>query len=97
MLQTRDALTDILGTVADAGARPLLMKLSPNLPPLAVDDALAVARELELDGIVTTNTTTDQHRCNHRPVPRLVDCRASHSRNTPRRWYAMSPSTLICR
>ena len=67
-LQTRSALTDILGTLADAGARPLLVKLSPDLPPPAVDDALAVVRELGLDGVVATNTTTDRPASLRSPV-----------------------------
>ena len=59
-LQTRDAMAAILGELRDAGARPLLVKLSPDLPPPAVDDALAVVRELDLDGVVATNTTTER-------------------------------------
>ncbi|WP_129114023.1 quinone-dependent dihydroorotate dehydrogenase [Halegenticoccus tardaugens] len=57
-LQNRDALEEILGALSDAGAAPLLVKLSPDLPETAVEDALAVVADLGLDGVVVTNTTT---------------------------------------
>ena len=59
-LQHRDALEGILGTLLDAGARPLLVKLSPDLPEKAVDGALAVVDDLDLDGVIATNTTTSR-------------------------------------
>jgi dihydroorotate dehydrogenase len=59
-LQHRDALEEILGTLLDAGARPLLVKLSPDLPEPAVDAALAVVDDLDLDGVIATNTTTSR-------------------------------------
>ncbi len=59
-LQNRESLTAILGELVDAGAAPLLVKLSPDLPEPAVADALAVVRDLGLDGVVATNTTTDR-------------------------------------
>jgi dihydroorotate dehydrogenase len=57
-LQHRDALESILGTLLDAGARPLLVKLSPDLPDPAVTEALAVVDDHDLDGVIATNTTT---------------------------------------
>ena len=57
-LQHRDALEAILGTLLDAGAGPLLVKLSPDLPEKAVSEALAVVDDLDLDGVIATNTTT---------------------------------------
>jgi dihydroorotate dehydrogenase, subfamily 2 len=59
-LQNRESLTAILGELVDAGAAPLLVKLSPDLPEPAAADALAVVREFDLDGVVATNTTTDR-------------------------------------
>ncbi|WP_254839428.1 quinone-dependent dihydroorotate dehydrogenase [Natronomonas marina] len=59
-LQQRDRLESILGTLQDAGAAPLLVKLSPDLPDPAVEDALEVVEELELDGVIATNTTTSR-------------------------------------
>ncbi|MCL9816145.1 quinone-dependent dihydroorotate dehydrogenase [Natronocalculus amylovorans] len=57
-LQNRDALESILGTLVDAGADPLLVKLSPDLPRPAIEDALTVVGDLDLDGVIATNTTT---------------------------------------
>jgi dihydroorotate dehydrogenase len=59
-LQDRDALESILGTLADAGAEPLLVKLSPDLPRPAIEEALGVVDELDLDGVIATNTTTER-------------------------------------
>jgi len=59
-LQNRESLEEILGTLKDAGAQPLLVKLSPDLPEPAIEDALAVVGELELDGVIATNTTTSR-------------------------------------
>ncbi|MFT4890035.1 MAG: dihydroorotate dehydrogenase [Halobacteriales archaeon] len=57
-LQNRDAMAAIFGELIDAGAEPLLVKLSPDLPEPAVEDALEIVAELDLDGVVATNTTT---------------------------------------
>ncbi|MFB6178275.1 MAG: quinone-dependent dihydroorotate dehydrogenase [Halorientalis sp.] len=59
-LQNRDSMAAILGELIDAGAAPLLVKLSPDLPEPAVADALELVDELGLDGVVATNTTTDR-------------------------------------
>ena len=59
-LQRRDRLESILGTLKSAGADPLLVKLSPDLTDAAVEDALAVVDELDLDGVIATNTTTSR-------------------------------------
>jgi dihydroorotate dehydrogenase len=59
-LQNRESLAAILGELQDAGAAPLLVKLSPDLPDPAVEDALDLVGELDLDGVVATNTTTDR-------------------------------------
>jgi dihydroorotate dehydrogenase len=59
-LQNRAALEEILGGLADAGASPLLVKLSPDLPEPAVEDALSVVDALGLDGVIATNTTTSR-------------------------------------
>ncbi|WP_096390223.1 quinone-dependent dihydroorotate dehydrogenase [Halopenitus persicus] len=59
-LQNRDALESILGELVDAGAAPLLVKLSPDLPRPAIEEALAVVDDLDLDGVIATNTTTDR-------------------------------------
>lgn len=59
-LQDREHLERILGTLTDAGAGPLLVKLSPDLARAAVEEALAVVDDFGLDGVVAVNTTTDR-------------------------------------
>ncbi len=59
-LQNRAALERILSSLADAGAAPLLVKLSPDLPEAAVEEALTVVDEVGLDGVIATNTTTSR-------------------------------------
>jgi dihydroorotate dehydrogenase len=59
-LQNREALERILGTLQDAGATPLLVKFSPNLPEPAIEEALGVVDDLGLDGVIATNTSTDR-------------------------------------
>ena len=57
-LQNRESMAAIVEALVDRGARPLLVKLSPDLPEPAVDDALDIVAEFDLDGVVATNTTT---------------------------------------
>ncbi|MFH5800393.1 quinone-dependent dihydroorotate dehydrogenase [Haladaptatus sp. CMAA 1911] len=59
-LQNRENLERILTTLQDAGASPLLVKLSPDLPEGAITDALDLVTELGLDGIIATNTSTER-------------------------------------
>ena len=59
-LQQRDRLESILATLRDAGAAPLLVKLSPDLTDAAIEEAVAVVDDLDLDGIIATNTSTER-------------------------------------
>ena len=59
-LQNRESLERVLGTLSDAGADPLLVKFSPDLPDPAVEEALSVVDDLDLDGVIATNTTTER-------------------------------------
>ncbi len=59
-LQHRESLERIVEALVDAGASPLLVKLSPDLPRPAVEDVLDVVDEFGLDGVIATNTTTDR-------------------------------------
>ena len=59
-LQNRDALERIINELVDAGASPLLIKLSPDLPRPAIEDALGVIDEYDLDGVIATNTTVSR-------------------------------------
>lgn len=57
-LQRREPLAEILGTLQDAGADRLLVKLSPDLGKSATAEVIELVEELDLAGIVATNTTT---------------------------------------
>jgi dihydroorotate dehydrogenase len=59
-LQNREAMAGILTELRDAGASPLLVKLSPDLPDPAAEDALDLVDEFDLEGVVATNTTTER-------------------------------------
>jgi dihydroorotate dehydrogenase len=59
-LQDREPLEQILGALQDRGASPLLVKLSPDLSEAAIAEALDLAADLDLDGVIATNTTTDR-------------------------------------
>ena len=59
-LQNRDALEAIVDELRDAGAAPLLVKLSPDLPGPAIEESLDVVAENGLDGVVVANTTTER-------------------------------------
>jgi dihydroorotate dehydrogenase len=59
-LQGREQLAAILSALQDAGAAPLLVKLSPDLHRDAVAEAVELANDLGLDGVIATNTTTDR-------------------------------------
>jgi len=59
-LQNRDSLEAIVDELQDAGAAPLLVKLSPDLPGPAIEEALDVVAANDLDGVVVANTTTER-------------------------------------
>lgn len=57
-LQRRDALEHIVAELQDAGADPLLIKLSPDLTEPATAEVVDVIEAFDLDGVIATNTTT---------------------------------------
>ena len=59
-LQQRERLESILATLQDAGASPLLVKLSPDLTDAATEEAIEVVEDLDLDGVIATNTSTQR-------------------------------------
>ena len=61
-LQSKDALERILVRLQDIGAGPLLVKLSPDLAESAILEAVELAEELGVDGLIATNTTVDRPR-----------------------------------
>lgn len=61
-LQGRQMLNDLLGGIAQYRSSlprhvPVLVKLSPDLDPSGLDDALEIILATGMDGIVATNTT----------------------------------------
>ncbi|MEF8839267.1 MAG: quinone-dependent dihydroorotate dehydrogenase [Haloarculaceae archaeon] len=66
-LQNRESMAAILQALQAAGAAPLLVKLSPDLPEPALDDAVDLVTDLGLDGIVAVNTTTSRPDSLHSP------------------------------
>jgi dihydroorotate dehydrogenase len=66
-MQTIEELRALVGGVrselADLGRSiPVLIKLGPDLPNREIGEIAAAARELEIDGIIAVNTTTDYEK-----------------------------------
>jgi len=64
-LQQKDSLRKILRHLqminnAKSIAKPILLKISPDLRPEQLDDVIDLAIEINLDGIVAANTTTSR-------------------------------------
>src|SRR5689334_6643047 len=64
-LQEKESLRKILRHLqminnAKLTAKPILLKISPDLKPEQLDDVIDLALEIKLDGIVATNTTTSR-------------------------------------
>ncbi|RTQ53433.1 quinone-dependent dihydroorotate dehydrogenase [Hymenobacter gummosus] len=64
-LQEREPLLQLLRTVqrvnqAQRTARPLLLKIAPDLTNEQLDDILGIVQEAGLSGLVATNTTIDR-------------------------------------
>lgn len=65
-LQQKDSLKKILTNLqqlnnAAKNKRPLLLKISPDLLPNQLDDIIDLAMEINLDGLVVTNTTVSRN------------------------------------
>jgi dihydroorotate dehydrogenase len=61
-LQEREPLSKLLGALQKANRmkvkpKPLLLKISPDLPDYMLDDVLDTVMEHKLDGVIATNTT----------------------------------------
>jgi dihydroorotate dehydrogenase len=65
-LQEKDALQEILLQVQTVNKelnpkpKPVLLKIAPDLSENQIDDCLDLARQINLDGIVATNTTIER-------------------------------------
>jgi dihydroorotate dehydrogenase len=56
-LQEREAIAALLGALRAATAKPLLVKVAPDLSDAALDDLLDVALAHRIDGLIAVNTT----------------------------------------
>jgi dihydroorotate dehydrogenase len=75
-LQEKDALRKILSHLqtinitmagADNNAKPLLLKIAPDLTQEQVDDVIDLALEIKLDGLVAANTTISREQLTTSP------------------------------
>src|SRR5699024_6914427 len=61
-LQDKEPLLEILSKIqqlnnAQRKRKPLLLKIAPDLNNDQIDDIIAIAKEVKLDGLIATNTT----------------------------------------
>ena len=64
-LQDTESLTSIINKMKEfratkAKSKPILMKISPDLSDVLLDETIALVQNTGLDGIVATNTTTSR-------------------------------------
>ena len=78
-LQEEQALRQLLGTLREAQERlgaqhgkrvPMLVKLAPDLSDADIDAAGRVLSDLQVDGVVATNTTISRIAVEHSPLAR---------------------------
>jgi dihydroorotate dehydrogenase len=72
-LQQPDALVALLRAITEENAglpsaKPILLKISPDLSERELEEIVAVCEEFKLAGIIATNTTV-----NHSPIPADLD------------------------
>ncbi len=72
-LQEKDALRKIFtelqnDNVAKNNPKPLLLKIAPDLTKEQLDDIISVALEVNLSGLVATNTTIDRSMLNKESI-----------------------------
>lgn len=70
-LQEHDALQQLLGAVMrenETAAKPVLLKIAPDLSVADLDQAVATAEQNGIAGIIATNTTLD-----HSAIPPALD------------------------
>ena len=78
-LQEEQALRQLLGTLREAQERlgaqhgrrvPMLVKLAPDLSDADIDAAGRVLSDLQVDGVIATNTTISRIAVEHSPLAR---------------------------
>jgi dihydroorotate dehydrogenase len=68
-LQDQDSLEEILGRILEVRKemevkKPVLLKISPDLNTLQLDETLELVQKMGIDGIVATNTTITRNNLN---------------------------------
>lgn len=76
-LQDKDSLKKILMHLSmmnngKAKAKPVLLKIAPDLEQEQIDDVISLALEIKLDGIVAANTTIDRSNLKT-PIKEVTD------------------------
>jgi dihydroorotate dehydrogenase len=66
--QRLSELLQAIGREPEAGTKPILVKLSPDLSPIELEAILAACEENAVAGIIATNTTLD-----HSSIPPALD------------------------
>jgi dihydroorotate dehydrogenase len=102
-LQDKDALRQILTNLQRVGGelaalhgpRSLLLKIAPDLNQQQLDDVIALALEIKLDGLVATNTTISREGL-VTPVERLEDIGAGGLSGAPLRERATEVVRYLC-
>lgn len=64
-LQEKEPLKQLLQTLKDANnqksvQRPILLKIAPDLTDSQLDDIIEIVQQVNLDGLIATNTTIDR-------------------------------------
>ena len=60
ILSNLQAINSSLSNQLQIAPRPLLLKIAPDLSKEQIDDVIDLALEIQLDGLVATNTTVDR-------------------------------------
>jgi len=97
-LQEKEALTKILHHLQTlnnrkAAPKPILLKIAPDLTATQIDDVISLALEIDLDGIVAANTTTDRAALTDVPAEKIESIGAGGLSGKPLR----GKSTAIVR
>jgi dihydroorotate dehydrogenase len=102
-LQDKDALRQILTNLQRVGGelaglhgpRPLLLKIAPDLNQQQLDDVIALALEIRLDGLVATNTTISREGL-VTPAERVTAIEAGGLSGAPLRERATEVVRYLC-
>lgn len=76
-LQNVDSLRELLASLQhrnqELGRKPLLIKIAPDLSSMEIDSIVDLCVELQIDGIIATNTTVSRENLKTRNVEQFGD------------------------